>query len=88
MDCASSARRLGADVVVVYRRRLQDSPARFEEIESAEAEGVYFATLNSPLEIIPNDSRTGIKGLRCQVNSFEAGAIVPLDGEFSFLPVV
>ncbi|ESU36595.1 Glutamate synthase [nadph] small chain [Giardia duodenalis] len=84
MDCASSARRLGADVVVVYRRRLQDSPARFEEIESAEAEGVYFATLNSPLEIIPNDSRTGIKGLRCQVNSFEAGAIVPLDGEFSF----
>lgn len=84
MDCASSARRLGADVVVVYRRRLQDSPARLEEIESAEVEGVYFATLNSPLEIIPNDSRTGIKGLKCQVNSFEAGAIVPLDGEFSF----
>ncbi|EFO62893.1 Glutamate synthase [Giardia lamblia P15] len=84
MDCASSARRLGADVVVVYRRRLQDSPARLEEIESAEAEGVYFATLNSPLEIVPNDTRTGIKGLRCQVNSFEAGTIVPLDGEFSF----
>lgn len=84
MDCASSARRLGADVVVVYRRRLQDSPARLEEIESAEAEGVYFATLNSPLEVIPNDDHTGIKGLKCQVNSFEAGTIVPLDGEYSF----
>lgn len=84
MDCASSARRLGADVVVVYRRRLQDSPARLEEIESAEAEGVCFATLNSPIEVIPNDDRTGIKGLKCQVNSFEAGTIVPLDGEYSF----
>lgn len=84
MDCARCATRLGAQVTVVYRRRLQDSPARQEEVEHAEEEGVHFATLNTPLEIVANCEANGIKGLRTQVNIFENGEIKPVEGEINF----
>jgi glutamate synthase (NADPH/NADH) small chain len=84
MDCARCARRLGADVVVVYRRRLQDSPARKEEVDHAEEEGIHFATLNTPLEIVANCENTGIKGLRSQINMFIDGEVKPVDGELNF----
>ena len=84
MDCARCAKRLGADVTIVYRRRLQDSPARKEEVEHAKEEGINFATLNAPLEIVPNCENTGIKGMRTQVNIFEDGQIKPVAGQEGF----
>lgn len=48
MDCARTARRLGADVVVVYRRGREEMPAIAEEVEAAEREGVRFVFLAAP----------------------------------------
>ena len=84
MDCARCARRLGAEVVVVYRRRLQDSPARHEEVEHAQEEGINFATLNTPLEIVANCEQNGIKGLRTQINMFVDGEVKAIEGEINF----
>ncbi|MBQ4325125.1 MAG: FAD-dependent oxidoreductase, partial [Clostridia bacterium] len=51
MDAARCARRLGAEVYIVYRRSMQELPARREEVEHAEEEGVIFRTLTNPVEI-------------------------------------
>ena len=52
IDAARVARRLGAEVTILYRRRVQDMPADWEEIEGAEDEGVNIVTQGIPLEII------------------------------------
>ncbi len=52
MDCARSALRLGADVLVSYRRRQEDMPASKKEVEDAKKEGVKFMFLTSPIKII------------------------------------
>jgi glutamate synthase (NADPH/NADH) small chain len=49
MDCARTALRLGAKVWIVYRRSRQELPARLEEIENAEEEGVIFDYLTLPI---------------------------------------
>ena len=49
MDCARSALRLGAESRIIYRRSRQEMPARLEEIENAEEEGVIFDLLTLPL---------------------------------------
>lgn len=49
MDCARSALRLGAESRIIYRRSREELPARFEEIENAEEEGVIFDFLTLPL---------------------------------------
>jgi NADPH-dependent glutamate synthase beta subunit-like oxidoreductase/NAD-dependent dihydropyrimidine dehydrogenase PreA subunit len=51
IDTARSARRLGAEVLIVYRRREEDMPASPEEIEDAREEGVLLETLAAPLGI-------------------------------------
>ncbi len=51
MDVARSSVRLGADVTVVYRRRIVDMPAALEEIEEAQEEGVKFVETGVPLQI-------------------------------------
>ncbi len=56
MDAARTAKRLGADVTVVYRRSREEMPARLEEIRHAEEEGVRFATLNNPVRLIGDDA--------------------------------
>lgn len=57
MDAARSAKRLGADnVYIIYRRGLEELPARKEEVEHAEEEGIIFKLLNNPIEIIGDDS--------------------------------
>lgn len=57
MDCARTALRLGADEVhIVYRRSKQELPARLEEIENAEEEGVIFDFLTLPVKLLGNDS--------------------------------
>jgi len=52
VDSARTARRLGADVTIVYRRERKDMPAIAEEIEAAEHEGVNFAYLAAPHRIV------------------------------------
>ena len=59
MDAARTARRLGADVEVYYRRRIEDMPADVEEIEEAHEENIKFLPQTTPLEIKQLDS--GIK---------------------------
>ncbi len=56
MDAARSALRLGAETVyIVYRRGMAELPARKEEVEHAEEEGIIFKTLCNPVEILPDD---------------------------------
>ena len=65
MDAARCARRLGADVTVVYRRTEAELPARREEVEHAMEEGIVFKFLTNPLEIL-GDDQGWVKGARCQ----------------------
>ena len=55
IDAARVSRRLGADVTIMYRRRVKDMPADWEEIEGAEDEGVHIMPQAIPLEIISDD---------------------------------
>ncbi|MCK8824992.1 NADPH-dependent glutamate synthase [Fuchsiella alkaliacetigena] len=65
MDSARTALRLGAEEVsIVYRRSRNEMPAREEEIENAEAEGVNFQLLRNPVKIIGNEEGW-VKGLEC-----------------------
>lgn len=52
MDAARTARRLGASVTVVYRRSMEELPARREEVEHAIEEGIEFALLTNPTAIL------------------------------------
>lgn len=74
MDCARTALRLGADNVrIVYRRSMQELPARLEEVAHAKEEGVEFHLLTSPLCFIPyenendpKDCKNGfVKAVKC-----------------------
>ncbi len=74
MDAARTALRLGADkVYIVYRRSMEELPARREEVEHAEEEGIEFRLLNNPTEILgyenPDDKRDPkngfVIGMRC-----------------------
>ena len=51
MDAARCSKRLGANVYVVYRRGMEELPARHEEVEHAIEEGIVFKTLHNPVEI-------------------------------------
>ena len=65
MDAARCAKRLGADVTVVYRRTEAELPARREEVEHAMEEGIVFKFLTNPLEIL-GDEQGWVRGARCQ----------------------
>ena len=52
MDAARCAKRLGAEVYIVYRRGIEELPARHEEVDHAQEEGVIFKTLTNPVEIL------------------------------------
>lgn len=65
MDAARSAKRLGAEeVYIVYRRSMDELPARKEEVEHAEEEGIIFKTLNNPVEILGNEDGM-VSGMKC-----------------------
>lgn len=65
MDAARSAKRLGAEeVYIVYRRGMEELPARKEEVEHAEEEGIIFKTLNNPVEILGNEEGM-VCGMKC-----------------------
>ncbi len=74
MDAARTALRLGTEkVYIIYRRSMEELPARREEVEHAEEEGVEFRLLNNPVEIIgysnPDDRRDPkngfVKAIKC-----------------------
>lgn len=64
MDAARSARRLGAEVHLVYRRSEKELPARVEEVHHAKEEGIVFKLLNNPTEVLADD-KGWVRGLRC-----------------------
>ena len=64
MDAARCAKRLGAEVYIVYRRGMEELPARKEEVEHAEEEGIIFKTLNNPVEILGNEHKF-VTGMKC-----------------------
>ena len=65
MDAARCAKRLGAEeVYIVYRRGMQELPARHEEVEHAQEEGIIFKTLCNPIEVL-GDSNGDVCGIRC-----------------------
>lgn len=64
MDGARSAKRLGSDVTIVYRRTMDEMPARKEEVHHAVEEGIHFKTLTNPVEILA-DENGWVKGIRC-----------------------
>ena len=74
MDAARTALRLGAEnVYIVYRRSMEELPARKEEVEHAEEEGIQFRLLCNPVEVVgynnpedPRDPKNGfVTGLKC-----------------------
>ena len=65
MDAARCAKRLGADVTIVYRRTEAELPARREEVEHAMEEGIAFKFLTNPLEIL-GDEQGWVRGAKCQ----------------------
>jgi len=64
MDAARCSKRLGAEVYIVYRRGMEELPARKEEVEHAEEEGIIFKTLNNPTEILA-DADDNVRAIRC-----------------------
>ncbi|MGN0651217.1 MAG: NADPH-dependent glutamate synthase [Oscillospiraceae bacterium] len=65
MDAARCAKRLGAEnVYIVYRRGLEEMPARKEEVEHAMEEGIIFKNLTNPVEIV-GDEHKFVSGMKC-----------------------
>ena len=64
MDAARCAKRLGAQVYIVYRRGMDELPARHEEVEHAQEEGIVFKTLTNPVQIF-GDQNGNVCGMEC-----------------------
>ena len=65
MDAARSAMRLGAEhVYIVYRRSMDELPARKEEVHHAQEEGIEFLVLNNPVKIV-GDENGHVNGMEC-----------------------
>lgn len=65
MDAARCAKRLGAEnVYIVYRRGMEELPARCEEVEHAKEEGIIFKILTNPVEVL-GDDKGNVKGMKC-----------------------
>lgn len=56
MDSARTARRLGAEVILVYRRSEKEMPARLEEVKHAKEEGIRFLTLHNPNHYLADEN--------------------------------
>ena len=64
MDAARTAKRLGADVTIVYRRGIEEMPARAEEVHHAQEEGINFCVLTNPTRIIGTE-QGWVAGVEC-----------------------
>ncbi len=90
MDAARTAKRLGSDVHVIYRRTEDELPARKEEVENAMEEGIRFEFLTNPIEIIGNE-KGRVTAIKCEKMKIEGqdslGRRKPIpieDSEFNF----
>ena len=64
MDAVRTAKRLGAEATIVYRRSEKELPARVEEVHHAKEEGIRFRMLTNPTEVL-GDEKGWVTGLRC-----------------------
>ena len=64
MDAARTALRLGAETTIVYCRTEKELPARAEEAHHAKEEGIQFAMLTNPVEVI-GDEKGWVKAIKC-----------------------
>ncbi len=64
MDAARTALRLGAETTIVYRRTEKELPARAEEVHHAKEEGIQFAMLTNPVEIL-GDEKGWVRAIKC-----------------------
>ena len=92
IDGARVSRRLGADVTIMYRRRVVDMPADWEEIEGAEHEGVVIMPQTIPIEIITDDNNKvkAIKYLKAEMVADDKGGRprpVPIEGSETVVSV-
>ena len=91
MDAARCARRLGADVHVVYRRSEAEMPARVEEVHHAKEEGIHFDLLTNPVEVLGEGGKVvGMKCIRMELGEPDASGRrrpVPIEGSEFVLDV-
>ncbi len=91
MDCARTALRLGAESRIIYRRSRSELPARLEEIENAEEEGVIFDFLTNPVKYI-GDENGWVKEIEClrmelgEPDSSGRRRPVPMEGSNFIMP--
>lgn len=64
MDAVRTAKRLGAEATIVYRRSEKELPARAEEVHHAREEGIRFRMLTNPVEVL-GDEKGWVRGVRC-----------------------
>ena len=86
MDSCRTAKRLGGDVTLVYRRSEKEMPARLEEVKHAKEEGIIFDLLQNPTEIIVDDNGwvKGIKIIKMELGEpDESGRRRPVEIEGS-----
>lgn len=92
MDCARTALRLGAEARIIYRRSREELPARLEEIENAEEEGVIFEFLTNPIQYI-GDENGWVKEVEClrmelgEPDSSGRRRPVPIEGSEFKMPI-
>ncbi|MFQ5833264.1 MAG: NADPH-dependent glutamate synthase [Candidatus Thorarchaeota archaeon] len=68
MDSARTAKRLGAEVTIVYRRAREQMPARAEEVHHADEEGIIFQLLTNPMKILGDEGKvTGMECIRMEL---------------------
>ena len=82
MDAARVARRMGAEVTLMYRRSEADMPARRDEVRHAKEEGVIFMTATNPIAFLgENNAVCGVQAIKMELGT--AGD----DGRCSFYPI-
>jgi glutamate synthase (NADPH/NADH) small chain len=92
MDCARTALRLGAESRIIYRRSRQELPARLEEVENAEEEGVIFEFLTLPIRNI-GDENSWVKEIEClrmklgEPDASGRRTPIPIEGSETIMPV-
>jgi glutamate synthase (NADPH/NADH) small chain len=91
MDCARTALRLGAETTILYRRSRGELPARLEEVENAEEEGVIFNFLTLPVRTIGNENGwvEGVECIRMELGEPDASgrrSPVPIKDSSFFMP--
>jgi len=85
IDGARVSRRFGAEVAILYRRRVQEMPADWEEIVAAEEEGIEIATQSIPTKILKDENNKviGVEYLKAEMVASEDGGRarpVPIEG--------